>query len=228
VQYFLRDKTTDTAKLALTVGGAAINLTTAGTGVHSIVAAPKSTFYPVDFERELFQIPISSKQFRVKKTLEIHVGIEAALVHLAASAPRGGDWRLRDQRSTAQWSIVMRWGTPTSESSPATTGANLKGIAWNATPILEHRINLVQSPMVHDFGCRIRRTAESAFTTEEILYGLASASESSVTSADLVIGGWLERFDINDGVSDARGLALLMGLNRSNDEAESLGFLTIK
>jgi hypothetical protein len=122
----------------------------------------------------------------------------------------------------------MRWGTTTSESSPATTGANLKGIAWNATPILEHRINLVQSPMVHTFGCRIRRTGESTFTTEEILYGLASASASSVTSADLVIGGWLERFDINDGVSDARGLALLMGLNRSNEEEKSLGFLTIK
>jgi hypothetical protein len=227
VTYYIRDAATDSFKLAATSGGAAIDLTTAGTGVHSVVAAPKSTFYPVDFERELFIIPISSKQFRIKKTLTIQAGIEAALVHLAAASPRGGDWRLRDQRSTAQWSIVLRWGTTTSESSPATTGANLKGIAWNATPILEHRINLVQSPMVHTFGCRIRRTAESTFTTEEILYGLASASQSNVTSADLVLGAWLERFDTNDGVSDPRGLALLMGLNRSNDEGETLGTLTL-
>jgi hypothetical protein len=227
VTYYIRDVTTDSFKLAAASGVAAIDITTAGTGVHSIIAAPKTTFYPVDFERELFIIPISSKQFRIKKTLTIQAGIETALVHLAGASPRGGDWRLRDQRSTAQWSIVMRWGTTTSESSPATTGANLKGISWNATPILEHRINLVQSPMVHTFGCRIRRTGESTFTTEEILYGLASASASSVASADLVIGAWLERFDTNDGVSDPRGLALLMGLARSNDEAETLGTLTL-
>jgi hypothetical protein len=227
VQYFVRDVTTDSFKLAATAGGAAIDLTTTGTGAHSIIAAPKTTFYPVDFERELFILPISAKQFRIKKTLTVQAGIETALVHLAGAAPRGGDWRLRDQRSTAQWSIVMRWGTLTSESSPATTGANLKGISWNATPILEHRINLVQSPMVHTFGCRIKRTAESTFTTEEILYGLASTSASAVASADLVLGAWLERFDTNDGVSDPRGLALLMGLARSNDEAETLGTLTL-
>ena len=228
VQYFIRDVTTDTFKLAATSGGAAVDVTTAGTGVHSVFLSPKSTFYPVDFERELFILPISAAQFRIKTTLELQAGIETALVHVAAAAPRGGDLRFRDQRTFGQWSIVVRHGTFTSESAPATTGGNLKGIAWAAEPLLTHRINLVETPIVHTFGARIKRTADATFAVEKILYGQASASAAVVTSADLVLGAWLERFDTNDGVSDARGLALVMGLNRSNDEAETTGVLTLK
>lgn len=231
VQYFIRDKTTDTFKLAATAGGTAINVATGGTGTFSIVAAPKSSFYPQDFERELFVVPINAKQFRVKKTLELMVGIETALVHSMANAPRGGDWRIRDQRTRAQWMAVMRWGIATSDTTPGTPGPNLKGITWNTTPILEHRINLVQSPIVHTFGCRIRRTADTTFTCEEILYGQALASNAVITSADFFLGGWLERFDTENGVSDPRGLALLMGLNRSNSESaeqNTIGKLVIK
>ena len=65
---------------------------------------------------------------------------------------------------------------------------------------------------------------------EAIRYGLATASAASITAADFYLGAWLERFDTEDGVSDPRGLALLMGLTRSNSTASeaNLGKLTIK
>jgi hypothetical protein len=229
-QYYVRDKTANTFKLAATPGGAAINFLIAPSGVQTIFTAPKSTFYPADFERELFVLPVKSKQFRIKQTLELFAGIEAALVNVKVAHPRTSDLRYRSQITKAQWSLVLRWGIATSESSPATTGANLKGITWNSTPIFEQRIDLVASPIVHTFGCRIKRTTESTFTVEEILYGRATASAASITTADFYLGAWLERFDTEDGVSDPRGLALLMGLTRSNsaDPEANLGKLTIK
>ena len=228
-RYHVRDKTADSFKIADTVGGDAIDLIV-NIGSWTAFLEPKSTFYPVDMERELFVLPIKAKQFRIKQTLELFAGIETAIANVKVTHPRTSDWRYRDQLTKAQWSLVLRWGTATSESSPATTGANLKGITWNATPILEQRIDLVMSPIVHTFGCRIKRTAENTFTVEEILYGLATASTASITTADFYLGAWLERFDTEDSVSDPRGLALLMGLTRSNSAAPetNLGKLTIK
>lgn len=228
-RYYVRDKTTDGFKIADTVGGTAINVTADIAGWTAFLE-PKSTFYSQDMELELFVLPVKAKQFRIGQTLTIFDGIETAIANVKVATPRGNDWRSRDQVTKAQWTLVMRWGAATSETSPATTAANLKGITWNATPILEQRIDLVSSPIVHSFGCRIKRTADATFTVEEILYGKALASSAPINVADLYIGAWLERFDTEDGVSDPRGLALVMGSTRTNSSApeSGLGKLVIK
>jgi hypothetical protein len=221
-RYFVIDKTTDTFKVSLTSGGSAVDITDIGTGVHSVFTAPPSSFYPVDFEREFAVVAINSDMLTVGRTAEYRIGLEVAILNAKTPAPR-----ISDKQTRAQWELRIEWGVRTSESSPTTTDVNLKGITWDATPILSKRLDLTSSPTIHTLGARIKRTGASTWVTSKQLYGLWQSSAATINVADFHLRARLTRFDVED-IDDARGFVLLLGTQVSAEESTAVGTLQIK
>lgn len=67
----------------------------------------ETSWYPTNFDRELFRFPVSSKQLRLKKTLELRVGIEVALLQ---------------GNTAAQWVFVIEHGSTTDDTAPQSGG----------------------------------------------------------------------------------------------------------
>ena len=118
---------------------------------------------------------------------------------------------------------MLEWGEFAQESSPAASGANLKDITWNPTPILAHRFFVTHTAVAHTFGCRISRSAGNVLACSRLLYGGEEGGASCPTTATFAIRARLLRFDTRDSVSDPRGLVALLGLNRDivSDESGS-------
>lgn len=228
-QLYVINSAAGSCKLSLTVGGAAVDVTDTGTGTHYLFATEGTvtSWYPRDFERELFVVAINSDAFLVKKTAEIKFGIELAILNAKTQSPR-----ISDKITRAQWRLKIEHGAAVSEATPATTGRNIRKIVWNSTPILEKTIYITNdSPAVHTFGARIERTAAAleaaSFTVKKSLYGYWYASASEVAVADFFIRATLSEFDVED-VSDARGFVAMIGLDKSVGGDKTNGKLTIK
>jgi hypothetical protein len=221
-RYFVIDKTTDTFKVSLTSGGSAVDITDTGTGVHSVFTAPPSSFYPVDFERQFADVAINSDMLTVGRTAEYRIGLEVAILNAKTPAPR-----ISDKQTRAQWELRIEWGVRTSESSPSTTDTNLKGITWDATPILSKRLDLTSAPTIHTLGARIKRTGASTWVTSKQLYGLWQSSAATINAADFHLRARLTRFDVED-IDAARGFVLLLGTQVSAEESTAVGTLQIK
>ena len=261
----------------------------------------ETSWYPTDFERELFMFAVNSRQLRLKKTLTLDFGFEVAILKA---------------NTKAQWVLVIEHGAASEDTSPmsagttctanaannvvtatahgltektpvkfsttdtlpgglsadvvyylrdvgtnafklatipggpavditstgsgthtvkAQTGANLAAIAWNAVPILEHRIHLTPVACTHTFGCVVKRAlvgGEDTLTVSRKLYGSEEASLSVPASANFFLRGRLTRFDTENSQADPKGLVALMGLARAigGGEAEAssnLGKATI-
>jgi hypothetical protein len=191
------------------------------------VDAAKNSWYPEDFDRELFVVAVSSKQLIAKRVAELSIGFEVAL---RSKRERDAAGFTGDARNTqAQWVLVIEHGAFTSESSPSTTDANLKAITWNDTPILSHRLIVTRNAGTHSFGCRVNRSAGGVLSADAIYYGASEAGGSIPAAADFALRARLVRFDIIDGLADPRGLVLLRGLNVSLTEGdEKVGKLIIR
>ena len=172
----------------------------------------ETSFYPADFNRELFTLAVNDKQLRLKKTFELKFGFECAILtnRLASQA----EFANSIFNTEAQWQVVLDWGEFAQESSPATTGANFKNITWNPTPILAHRFFVTHTAVAHTFGCRISRSASNVLACSRLLYGGEEGGASCPTTANFAIRARLLRFDTRDTVSDPRGLVALLGLDR--------------
>lgn len=172
----------------------------------------EKSFYPADFNRELFTIAVNEKQLRLKKTFALKFGFEVAILtnRLASLA----EFTNSVFNTEAQWQIVLEWGEFAQESEPSVTGLNFKDIAWNAEPILAHRFFVTPTAAAHTFGCRIQRSASNVLSCSRILYGGEEGGAACPTSANFAIRARLARFDTRDSVSDPRGLVALLGLHR--------------
>lgn len=186
--------------------------------------AAKTTWHPTDFERTLFEFAVNEDQLTVKRIVEVRFGLEFAMMSVDTQSPR-----VSDRHAKAQWRLLIEWGTKTSESSPSTTGPNIKGISWNATPILDKTIELTYHvPVVHTFGARVKRTAASTCVTEKNLYGTWQASAAEVNTANFFLRARLTQWDIED-IDDPRGFVLLFGSARAiTADAGDIGKAIIK
>lgn len=195
----------------------------------SRIAEGENTWYPTDFDRVLFEVAINSKVLIAKRTLEVDLGFRVALRSLRQAQPARWAWDTL-KNTKAQWELVIEHGSKTSESNPATTGTNIKGIVWDATPILAHPILLTTEVTTHQFGARIARAANGDLSASAIYYGAAESSASVPASADFLLRARLRRFDIQDGISDPSGLILLQGLDQALGDAgdTTLGRLIIR
>lgn len=176
--------------------------------------AAETSWYPTDFERELFVIAVNDKQLIAKRTAEIRIGFEVALMS-RRQADRGRYLWDTTKNTVAQWEVVIEHGAFTSEASPSTTGKNIKAITWSTTPILAETIQLTSTTSLHSFGVRIVRDSAGEITSEQIRYGASAAGGSAPASANFALRARLRRFDILDGIADPKGVILFRGLNRS-------------
>lgn len=176
----------------------------------------EKSWYPTDYDRELFFIAVNDAQLRVKKQLEVKLGIEVGIF---------------GANTKCQWVVIIEHGTWSQETSPATTGVNLKAITWNATPILKQPIIVTPVPHIAPLGCRIIRTASETFTAKKIAYGETSAGGSAPASANFLLRARLACFDTEDGEPDPRGFVGVAACNATfgeEEEAAKLGLAVIK
>ncbi|WP_038168577.1 hypothetical protein [Verrucomicrobium sp. BvORR106] len=166
----------------------------------------QTTFYPTAFERELFMFHVDGEQLRLKKTFKLSFGMELAVLNA---------------NTRAQWSVIVQVGTATQETTPATTGANLKDVEWVSTPLLEHRMILTRVPSTHKFGVNIKRAlvgVVDTLTAEKVLYGNAKMATPPALPT-FAIRALLARFDTEDSEENARGFVAVRGLALSTGGA---------
>lgn len=149
-----------------------------------------TSYFPQDFERTFFTLPVNSAQWAAGELFQLTFDLQ--LQTLAAN-------------TTAQYLLVIEHGAATRETVPATTGVNLKSVAWNATPILTQRVLFTGTKLKHHFGARIRRSVEDAITAEKLLYDAWAAGGSAPAAADFLIRARLIEFDVQDDVSKPKG-----------------------
>ena len=207
--YYVVSRTDDTLELSLTSGGSAIILTDDGTGTHTVTKRVETSYYPLGFERNLFEISINENQLRLRKELNIQFALEMAVLKA---------------NTNALWTVVIEVGERTSDSTPALTGANLDAVTWRGQPLLEQTVLVTKDSTIHRFGLRINRylSATSVDTIDafSVLYGGEDAAVAP-KSANFALRGRLIRFDTQDGESDPTGYAAIKGLKLEGDNAES-------
>lgn len=205
-----------TISLASTEGGEAITLTTTGTGVHTFTKRAESSFYPTQFERELFTVHINERQLRTGKTLKLNFALEAALY---------------GANTSAQWSLILELGEAEAATTPALTGMNLSRLKWRGTPILEQRLIISPVTALHRFGVTVDRySVEGAdrFRVTPLLYGASGSLAAPPSSANFAIRGKLARFDTEDGESNPSGFVALKGLTFESLQDGKHGFAFIE
>ncbi len=178
----------------------------------------EKSFYPTDFDRELFVIAVNDRQLRQRKALTVNFAFQVAVL---------------GSNTNAQWVLVIEHGAFSADTTPAMTGVNLKDVAWNATPILSQRIILTSDPVIHSFGCRVKRSIQvvnaepvDTLTTSRILYGGEEGASGPLT-ANFALRARLLRFDTEDSQNDPRGFVGLIGLapsggSTSNDLGKAI------
>lgn len=120
----------------------------------------------------LCEVAISSKVLIAKRTLEVDLGFRVALRSLRAGPtfPMGLG---HAEEYEGSMELVIEHGSTVSEADPATTGRNLKGIVWDATPIHAHLILLTTDVTTHQFGDCIASAANGDLSASTIYYGAA-------------------------------------------------------
>jgi len=176
--------------------------------VEQIIAGEK-VFYPSDFSRELFRIPVSEKQLRLGKRLSLDFSFVAAVFK---------------SNTSVHWGVAIDIGLP---SGNPTSPSNIANVTF-LPPSLDHSFMLTSIPSSHGFGLRIvRKIVDSVDTcvVDRVIYGSIEASPTTLTTANFILRGRLVRFDTDDNQTDPRGLVAFNGLKATltGDESENLG-----
>ena len=158
-----------------------------------VTPANTTSYFPRDFERELFRIAVSDKMLRAGQTLTAEFDLTLAMLRADTAA---------------QWLLVIECGAAIQDSAPATTGENLADLTWQAAPLLSQRIILTAAAYPSRFGVSIARNAAgTVITASKLLYGQYEACGTAPDSADFTLRARLIQFDTQDSVPGARGWA---------------------
>lgn len=187
-----------------------------GRGFYQVekVNSGESVYYPSDFTRELFRVPVNDRQLRTGNQFILDLGIVAAV--FKSSTP-------------VHWGIVIDIGIPTkSPSNPS----NLDDVTFLA-PSLDYSFLLTEVASTHTFGIKIARTIanlQDSFIVEKKLYGGYETTTTVLTSPNFIVRGRLARFDTGNNETDPRGLVAINGLNvkiEGDTTADVYGFAKI-
>jgi hypothetical protein len=211
--YYVQDRTASTYGLAATVDGDPIVTTDVGTGVHTITKQGDVSFYPVDFERTLFDIAVNDQQLRIGKVFETLFGLELGLLKAT---------------SKVTCVLVIEIGDMPQDLTPATPGFNIKNAVWRPSPAVEIPLTLTPVPSRHVAGVRIKRTL-SGITLDQLVYDNV-AGGTGPDAANFALRARLVRFDTENDVDDARGFIAVVGVAVGLDgqKNQDLGVATIK
>ena len=151
-----------------------------------------NSFYPTDFERELFMLPINDQM--------LGAGMAFTLTFKLAL-------QLFKATSRAQYLLVIEAGTSPGQSDPAPTGPNLADVTWLATPLLSRRIIVSNIKVTHPFGCAIRRDIDgTTMHADQMAYHKWTAAAAVPTDTNFTLRARLIEFDTENSVVGAKGL----------------------
>ena len=156
-------------------------------------AGTSNSYFPADFERELFLLPIMAEMWRPGGNLSLSFDI---------------DLRTVEATTRAQYVVVIETGTPAQQTTPAPVAVNLSDITWRATPILAQRVILSGLKMKHHFGAVIKRSLTGdVLSAEKLVYTAwtAAPAGSEPATPTFVIRARLIEFDTENSVPGATG-----------------------
>lgn len=148
------------------------------------------SYFPTDFERELFMIFVNENQLRAGSALTVE--FDLTLTMLKAD-------------TRAQYLLALEVGAAPSQLTPATTGANLEDVTWIGTPVLSQRLIISGTAIKHRFGCAVTRSETSILTASRLLYGAWEGGAQTPASANFAVRARLLQFDTENSVIGARG-----------------------
>lgn len=169
----------------------------------------ETTWYPQAYEIELFRFAISQDDLVTGSVLDLNFGIEAALF----ADPK----RERTRRTAMRWTLEVQYGVQTSDSSPATTGANLDTFFSSATTMLSYALNLTEKTWGGRFGITVTRPTTGSITATATKQFKTTAALAAPSTANFAIRARLTRADVEDTPSDPKGLIALRGFDVGAD-----------
>jgi len=149
-----------------------------------------NSFYPLDFEKELFMLHINDQMLRAgsKFSLEFKLAL-----------------RLFTATTRAQYLLRIDVGSAPGQSTPSPTGENLENVTWVAAPLLSQRIILSGLKITHRFGAAIRRDINGDLHADKMAYGNWTAASVVPPAASFTIRARLIEFDTENSVKGAKG-----------------------
>ncbi len=153
-------------------------------------AAQTNSFYPLDFERELFLLHINDAMWKPGGNFAVQFDLELQL--LAAN-------------TRAQMLVVIEVGSAPGQTTPAPVAENLENIVWQSAPVLAQRIIVSGLKLKHHFGAAIKRSLDGVLTAERLLYTTWQAASVAPTSPSFVVRARVVQFDTENSVRGAKG-----------------------
>ena len=153
-----------------------------------------NSFYPTDFERELFMLPINEQMLAAGGQFKLTFKLALQLFKAT---------------SRAQYLLVIEAGSAPAQTDPAPTGPNLQDVVWLDTPILSRRIIISNIKVTHNFGCAIRRDIDgTTMHADQMAYNkwTGGGTGSAPTDPTFVLRARLVEFDTENSVVGAKGL----------------------
>lgn len=154
--------------------------------------AETNSFYPLDFERELFLLHINEAMWQPGGRFSVEFDLELQLL-------------LANTRT--QFLLVIEAGTAPGQDTPAPVGENLADVVWQPLALLSQRIIVSDLKLKHHFGAIIKRSLDNVITAERLLYTAWSAgpANSVPPSPGFVLRARLIQFDTENSVRGAKG-----------------------
>lgn len=149
-----------------------------------------NSFFPADFERELFMLHINEEMLRPGSTFSLEFKLALCLFNAI---------------TRAQYLLRIDVGTAPGQETPPPTGENLEDVTWIGTPLLTQRIIVSGLKIKHHFGCAIRRTAAGLLFADRMAYGNWTAAGQAPASPSFTLRARLLQFDTENSVRGARG-----------------------
>ncbi len=155
-------------------------------------AAQTNSFYPLDFERELFLLHINEAMWQADGRFSVEFDLELQLFVA---------------NTRAQFLVVIEAGTAPGQGTPSPVSENLADVVWQPAPLLSQRIIISGLKLKHHFGAIIKRSLDNVISAERRLYTAWSAcpAESVPLTPGFVLRARLVQFDTENSVRGAKG-----------------------
>lgn len=165
----------------------------------------ETTWYPYDYNVELFSFSISPDQLALRTLLDLAFGLELALFD-----PQR---RPAERRSRGRMSLILERGVRVSETSPAGIGSNIDTYFGSPVVLAQHDFDLTDEPAVKRMQLTIARDGAGTLTAKAAKFLQALSPVSAPASADFAIRARIGRVDFENLPEDARGILAIRGLS---------------
>ena len=149
-----------------------------------------NSFFPTDFERELFLFAINEQMLRPGQSFTLDFDIALQLLQA---------------NTRGQYLIVIELGSVPGQLTPAPTAENLFDVVWQPVPLLAQRVIVSSLQLKHHFGASIRRDKNGALLANRLVYNAWEAGATAPAGPNFVIRARLVQWDTENSVRGAKG-----------------------